>query len=247
MNGWMRALLATTVAGLVSGCGSTDATWEPAPDTGGDARRAALPVVHGDVASGPLGQGEWADYYLDVPADATGFEFQLNGVGDMDLYLMYGARPTNSVFDVARTDSGSWALIAVNETTTTPRFRTGRWYVSVHAYTSGQFGLRVWVDVVPGGGGGGGGTGPTAIEVCADASGTQDLIYAIELKLPGDVPRDSFLTSLRDGECETFTTWPDTYTVYVHWYDPWGAPTVRKVHPGVVVRPGETTTLVSRR
>lgn len=94
--------------------------------TGGNELTSGVPVTGLSGA-----QGEWLQYYIDVPAGATNLTVTTNGgSGDGDLYVRFGSEPTTSAYDCRPYLNGN------NETCSQDNPQAGRWYVGIRGYNS---------------------------------------------------------------------------------------------------------------
>ena len=74
--------------------------------------------------------GNWQDFAIDVPAGTASLNVAITGViGDADLYVRFGEKPTESAFDCRPYIDGS------NETCTNANPQAGTWHISVNAYS----------------------------------------------------------------------------------------------------------------
>ncbi|MGH8028792.1 MAG: S8 family serine peptidase [Arenimonas sp.] len=78
------------------------------------------------LADGDTGHNK--NFTMAVPANATNLQFQISGgTGDADLYVRFGAAPTEATFDCA-------PYITGNNETCSQATQAGTWYVMVDAY-----------------------------------------------------------------------------------------------------------------
>jgi vibriolysin len=97
----------------------------PPPPTGGE-------LENGQTV-GNLGasSGNWIHYYIDIPSGASNFVASISGgSGDADLYVKFGSQPTTTSYDCRPYKSGN------NESCTFATPSTGRYYVSLRAYST---------------------------------------------------------------------------------------------------------------
>ena len=91
--------------------------------------------------------GTYVKYTLDVPAGATNLTFTMSGgTGDADMYVKFGAEPTDSVYDCRPYKTGN------AETCTFAAPSAGKYYINVKAYSSFS-GVSLLGDYATGGGG----------------------------------------------------------------------------------------------
>ncbi|MBJ6978288.1 S8 family serine peptidase [Luteimonas sp. MC1895] len=84
------------------------------------------------VNAGPMGAGEDRFYTLEVPEDMGSLVFTMApGTGDSDLYVRFGAAPTDALYDCRPYTGG-----AVAETCTIDNPEAGTWHVRVDAYSA---------------------------------------------------------------------------------------------------------------
>ncbi|MCO7225370.1 S8 family serine peptidase [Pleionea sp. CnH1-48] len=110
-------------------------------------------LTNGVAKTGISGaQGSLQYYTLDVPAGATGLNFQMSGgSGDADMYVRFGSQPTTSSYDCRPYLNGN------NETCNISNAQAGTYHVMVRGYTS--FSNTSLTGSFTEGGGGGGGNG----------------------------------------------------------------------------------------
>jgi serine protease len=97
----------------------------PPPPPSGNELQDGVPVT-GLAAS----QGNDIIYTFDVPSNATNISFNMSGgTGDADLYVRFGAAPTDSTYDCRPYANG-------NNETCTGTSTGGTYYVRVKAYTT---------------------------------------------------------------------------------------------------------------
>jgi hypothetical protein len=90
-------------------------------------------------------------YTLAVPANSSNLKFAMSaGTGNADLYVRYGAAPSDSVYDCRPFRAGNL------ESCTFASPQAGTWYVRVKARSSFS-GVKLTASYSSGGGGGGGG------------------------------------------------------------------------------------------
>ncbi len=100
-----------------------------------DAARGTAPVT-GTLSNGvPVNlasaAGTWIRYTMAVPAGATNLSFALSGgTGDGDMYVKFGAAPTETAYDCRPWVTGN------NETCNIATAQAGTYYVYVHAYSA---------------------------------------------------------------------------------------------------------------
>ncbi len=107
-------------------------------------------ITHADVSSGGGGgggatalsngvaqtgigaaTGVYVKYTLAVPAGASGLKFVMSGgTGDADMYVKFGAEPTDTVYDCRPYVTGN------AETCTIATAQTGTYYVNIKAYST---------------------------------------------------------------------------------------------------------------
>ncbi|GAB3744390.1 S8 family peptidase [Lysobacter olei] len=91
--------------------------------------------------------GAYVKYTMDVPAGATNLTFTMSGgTGDADMYVKFGAEPTDSVYDCRPYKTGN------AETCTFAAPSAGKYYVNVKAYSAFS-GVSLVGDYATGGGG----------------------------------------------------------------------------------------------
>jgi hypothetical protein len=87
-----------------------------------------------------------------VPAGATGLKFVMSGgTGDADMYVKFGAQPTDTVYDCRPYVSGN------SETCTIATAQAGTYYINIKGYAAFS-GVSLTGSYSTGGGGGCGGT-----------------------------------------------------------------------------------------
>ncbi len=98
------------------------------------------------------GAGSTAAFTFAVPAGATNLQFKMSGgSGDADLYVRFGAAPTQSTWDARPYLNGN------NETAAITTATAGTWHVMIHGY-SAYSGVSLTASyTAPSGGGGSGG------------------------------------------------------------------------------------------
>ena len=109
-----------------NGCDGTGGPGpDPEPPTGGE-------LTNGETESGLAATtGDSLFYTLDVPAGATDLSFNINGgSGDADLYVRFGADPTQSNYDCRPYRTGN------TETCTISNVQAGTYHVMLNAYSS---------------------------------------------------------------------------------------------------------------
>ncbi|CAM2064273.1 PKD domain-containing protein [Sulfidibacter corallicola] len=91
-----------------------------------------LALQNGVPVSGlAAGQGDWLQYYIDLPGDASDFQVSISGgSGDADLYTRFQQEPTTGSYDCRPYLNGN------NETCSVSSPNSGRWYVFIRAYRS---------------------------------------------------------------------------------------------------------------
>lgn len=97
---------------------------------------SSQPLTNGVLVElDPIPAGEWARYYIDVPAGAEDLVMELRpltgATGDGDLYVRFGAEPTTTTYDCRPYLGGS------NETCSVAEPQEGRYYVWVNAWGFG--------------------------------------------------------------------------------------------------------------
>ncbi len=94
--------------------------------------------------SGSAGSSEW--YAIDVPSGQAGLAFYLHGgVGDCDMYIKRGAKPTETAWDYRPIDSGN------NESISIGNPAGGRWYILLKgdsAYSGATLEADYWAPPV---------------------------------------------------------------------------------------------------
>lgn len=76
-------------------------------------------------------RGAWLNYTLDVPAGMSALNVDMSGgTGDADLYVRYGAQPTNTSFDCRPYRNGNV------ESCSFANPGSGLWYIRIKAYSS---------------------------------------------------------------------------------------------------------------
>ena len=99
---------------------------------GGGGGGSATALANG-VAQANLGAatGAYAKFTLAVPSGATGLSFVMSGgTGDADMYVKFGAEPTDTVYDCRPYVSGN------AETCTIATAQAGTYYVNLKAYST---------------------------------------------------------------------------------------------------------------
>jgi leucyl aminopeptidase len=131
--------------------GKTSGGGTPPPPTGGTLSNG-VPVTGLSATIGAE-----LLYTMAVPADSSNLKFVLSpGTGNADLYVRFGAAPTDSVYDCRPYRAGS------NESCLFATPQAGTWYVRLKARTSfSGVGLTGSYASGTGGGGGGGGSAQT--------------------------------------------------------------------------------------
>ncbi len=90
-------------------------------------------VLTNGVATTGIGAstGAYAKYTMVVPAGATGLKFVMSGgTGDADMYVKFGAQPTDTVYDCRPYASGN------AETCTIATAQAGTYYINLKAYST---------------------------------------------------------------------------------------------------------------
>ena len=91
--------------------------------------------------------GAYVKYTMDVPAGATNLTFTMSGgTGDGDMYVKFGAEPTDTVYDCRPYKAGN------AETCTFAAPSAGKYYVNIKAYSAFS-GVSLVGDYTTGGGG----------------------------------------------------------------------------------------------
>ncbi|GAB3360906.1 S8 family peptidase [Lysobacter tyrosinilyticus] len=103
----------------------------------------------GVAATGISGAtGGYVKYTMDVPAGATNLTFTMSGgTGDADMYVKFGAEPTDTVYDCRPYKSGN------AETCTFATPSAGKYYINLKGYAAFS-GVSLVGDYTTGGGGG---------------------------------------------------------------------------------------------
>ncbi|WP_246722874.1 pre-peptidase C-terminal domain-containing protein [Aliikangiella sp. G2MR2-5] len=124
--------------------GNTDSTMQTVQVS--DATQGEL--TKGVPVTGLSGsQGDEVNFWIDVPANASGLTFDISGgSGDADLYVRYGAEPTTSTYDCRPYKNGN------SENCTFNAPQAGRYHVMIRAYSaySGVSLVANYSDVVAG-------------------------------------------------------------------------------------------------
>ncbi len=118
---------------------------------GGGGGSTGGPLTNGVAVTG-INQttGNSVNYTLVVPSGATGLKFVMSGgTGDADLYVKFGAAPTDTTYDCRPYQPGN------AETCTIATAQAGTYYVRLKAYSSFT-GVSLTGSYTTGGGGGGG-------------------------------------------------------------------------------------------
>lgn len=85
-----------------------------------------------------LSKNQWTYYTIDVPAGASRLEVSTSGgSGDIDLYVKFGANPTNGDYDCRDTGGGN------NEACTITSPTAGTWHIGLKARRSGASGVQL--------------------------------------------------------------------------------------------------------
>ncbi|REJ85131.1 MAG: hypothetical protein DWQ36_14715 [Acidobacteria bacterium] len=96
-------------------------------------------VTQAGSINGSVQQGSWNYYYADLAAGASNLVVELFDLGgDLDLYVRFGAQPTDSLWD-CRPFFGS----TNSEACTFPTPSAGRWWVGVNNWDTGPIGYSV--------------------------------------------------------------------------------------------------------
>jgi peptidyl-Asp metalloendopeptidase len=95
------------------------------PPTGGA-------MANGQAKTGLSGStGTKLNFYLDVPAGATGLNFAMSGgTGDADLYVKFGSAPTTSSYDCRPYKGGNTESCPISSA------QAGRYYVMLNGYSA---------------------------------------------------------------------------------------------------------------
>ena len=96
--------------------------------TGGGGGATGYTTTINDIAAS---KGTWKYYTLDVPAGMSTFSVNtVNGSGDADLYVRFGAQPTTSSYDCRPYKSGNTESCSFTNPT------AGTWHIGVRAYST---------------------------------------------------------------------------------------------------------------
>ncbi len=106
--------------------GTASFSWTVSPAGGGNVLTNGVPKTGLSGA-----QGSSTAYTLEVPAGASNLKFVTSGgTGDMDLFVRYGAAPTNSTYD-CRSQGSTNA-----ETCTISNIQSGTYHVMLYGYSA---------------------------------------------------------------------------------------------------------------
>lgn len=123
--------------------------------TGGGGGSSSTALSNGVAVSSSGAAESETHYHIDVPAGATNLTFTTNGgSGDLDLYVKFGAAPTQNSYDHRPYENGN------NEQVDIASPQAGTYHVMIYGYAAYNGAtLTVSYDTSGGGGTGGGGTG----------------------------------------------------------------------------------------
>jgi C1A family cysteine protease len=98
---------------------------DPTPDPGDGE------IANGQTISNLSAKpGDWLYYYINVPENASNLQVRISGgSGDVDLYTLFGARPTSSNYDCRPYRYGN------NEECNYETPQAGTWYIGLQAYS----------------------------------------------------------------------------------------------------------------
>ncbi|WP_144393522.1 PKD domain-containing protein [Pleionea sediminis] len=92
----------------------------------------ATPLINGQPIENLSGaRNDEIMFVMDIPANTQFVDFQISGgTGDADMYIRFGAQPTQSQFDYRPYVSGN------DETVSIPSPEAGKWYIMLQGYQS---------------------------------------------------------------------------------------------------------------
>jgi vibriolysin len=160
----------------------------PPPPAGGE-------IENGETKTN-LGasSGNWLHFYIDVPAGSSNLVATISGgSGDADLYVKFGSQPTTTSYDCRPYKSGN------NESCTFATPSTGRYYVSLRAYSTFS-GVSLSASY-----GGGGGPGYPGVELTeSNLSGSSGTWRHYTLNVPADATTLTFRITGGSGDADLY-------------------------------------------
>lgn len=109
------------------------------PDGAGSPSSTAVTLLD---TSTSVAEGAWRHFTVNAPSNKTKLTVTMSGSGDGDLYVRYGSQPTTSAYDFRPYLQGSAESVVISGSST-PAYRSGTQYVSVHGYTAANVTLKV--------------------------------------------------------------------------------------------------------
>lgn len=156
-------------------------------------------------------QGEAVNFYIDVPAAATGLTVSISGgSGDGDLYVKFGSEPTTSSYDCRPWKNGN------NETCTFTTVNEGRYFIMVNGYSDfSGLSLVATYNEDTGGGNNGGSLSQ------ADLSGSQGSWQHFPVALPSGISQLTVTISGGSGDADLYVRRGSQSTISNYDCRPW--------------------------